>query len=268
VMMDIISVSKVFVFLLDREQGLHSNNNAAAAAAGQQQPAYDDNNNNLTIPQQQGGDQWRWQQQQQQPSRSLSTFGFNTFISSSSSSHPKHHHSSLAPSIADRNPTTSADTQALPSIGLSGTGEQLGSSDDTRCRPGGERGDGVVSAWRMLFIGNELNERSTYPRVSSAILWVLVLLFIHTFNWMNNAQWTPEQARIAYHTTTTTQGVTSDGMLIDDTTGIGWIKPFLYGSDVFGLPTGNELHSALLQLFLFCVVFRYTDSPVSGVIVA
>ncbi|KAF4688605.1 hypothetical protein FOZ60_002594 [Perkinsus olseni] len=65
-----------------------------------------------------------------------------------------------------------------------------------------------------------------------------------------------------------TRGVTSDGMLIDDTTGIGWIKPFLYGSDVYGLPTGNELHSALLQLFLFCIVFRYTDSPVSGVIVA
>lgn len=48
----------------------------------------------------------------------------------------------------------------------------------------------------MLFIGNELNERSTCTRVSSSIVWILVLLFMYTFNWLHITQWTPKNARI------------------------------------------------------------------------
>lgn len=30
-----------------------------------------------------------------------------------------------------------------------------------------------------------------------------------------------------------------EGLLIDDHNGIAWITPFLYGSDLYGLPIGN-----------------------------
>jgi len=51
--------------------------------------------------------------------------------------------------------------------------------------------DRGVSAWRSLFIVNELNERLASTRTSSHITWLAMAALLEGFGWKNGARWYP-----------------------------------------------------------------------------
>lgn len=67
-------------------------------------------------------------------------------------------------------------------------GHQFGSSGQVLLQDMPDRG---VSAWRSLFIINELNERLTLTRTSSHITWLAMAALLEGYGWKNGARWYP-----------------------------------------------------------------------------
>jgi len=64
--------------------------------------------------------------------------------------------------------------------------------------PGQQEGlqvpDRGISAWRSLFIGNELNERLTATRTSGLATWLLIVAMLEVLDWKSAAKWYPGSA--------------------------------------------------------------------------
>ncbi|CAD7963529.1 unnamed protein product [Amoebophrya sp. A120] len=49
--------------------------------------------------------------------------------------------------------------------------------------------DKGISIWRSLFVGNELSERIAATRTSGYATWILMILFLQGFNWVDSCRW-------------------------------------------------------------------------------
>jgi len=76
-----------------------------------------------------------------------------------------------------------------------GSGQMMGSSllhsgsqggEDTAASP-----DAGVSAWRTLFVCNQLNERLASTRTKPHITWVVMIALLEGLSWKNAARWYP-----------------------------------------------------------------------------